>query len=268
MNTMLFLKEMKREFRNFIIATSIVIVYIALTMVIYSSMEIGMDKITDIWASLPEGFQTALNFSGDSWSTILGFYATYFVFYVPLIAGGFSAVWGLKMLSKEEQNKTAEFLLAKPISRDQILTSKLALILFYILVINILAYLTGMITCEIVDSSTSNATVVSIMHLYGLVACIFFMALGLFISTMMKRSKTNVGIGIGIVVGSYLIDMVLKISDKAEFLLYLTPFKYINLDVNNPDYHIEGWRILIPLGVSVLLIGLSYLFYRKKDILV
>lgn len=268
MNGQLYLKELKREFKNFFIGTAIVVIYIALTMVIFSSMETNIESVTEIWATLPESFQTALNFGDDSWNTITGFYTTYFVFYIPLIAGGFAVVWGLKMLAKEEQHKTAEFLLTKPISRNRILTSKLGVILTYVLAMNLLGYASGIISCLVVDPDTADISVISILHLYGLFTCLFFVALGLFISTLMKRSRTLVGMGIGIVLGMYLFDMILKISNKAEFLLYLTPFKYLDLNVNAPGYHLEGWRILIPLSVSILLVMVSYLSYRKRDILI
>jgi hypothetical protein len=74
--------------------------------------------------------------------------------------------------------------------------------------------------------------------------------------------------GIGIVMGSYMFDMIIRITDKAQFLAYLSPFKYMDINATSPDYGLEGWRILVLLGASGLLISFSKLWYARKDILI
>jgi ABC-2 type transport system permease protein len=183
-----------------------------------------------------------------------------------VISGGFAVVWGLNQLSKEEHLKTAEFLLTRPISRDQILSSKLIVLFSYIIGINVLGYLAGLVSCTLAAKDGFDIGTLTILHLYGLMACLFFGALGVFISVLIRRGKSMVGIGIGIVVGAYLLDMILKVYGKADFLLYLTPFKYIDLQISAINYHLQGWRILIPLGVTLILALMSYMLYRRKDI--
>jgi ABC-2 type transport system permease protein len=266
MNKILFFKELKRGLSGFLIGTAIVVFYQIMTLSIKSTMGAQMDQMLGIFETMPDYFMKALNFDVDTWKSVLGFYSTYFVFYIPLIAGGFSIAWGLKILSKEEYHKTAEFLLTRPISRSQVLSSKLAVLIIFILGVNFLSYVAGLVGCTIVSDVPFNVATLTILHLYGLAACLFFGALGLFISVLIKRGRASVGIGIGIVAGSYLFDMILKVYGKADYLLYLTPFKYINLNVTNPVYPLEAWRLLIPLGASLVLIICTYLIYRRKDI--
>lgn len=68
--------------------------------------------------------------------------------------------------------------------------------------------------------------------------------------------------------GSYVLDMVLRITDKVPFLSYLTPFKYMNINAVSPDYKLEVWRILVLIGASAILITMSFIRYRRKDILI
>jgi ABC-2 type transport system permease protein len=84
----------------------------------------------------------------------------------------------------------------------------------------------------------------------------------------MKRAKAITGIGIGIVLGTYLFDVMIRVFGEVQFLLYLTPFKYINLEAHTPDYGFDVWRLIYFIGFSGLLVIQSYLFYRRKDILV
>jgi hypothetical protein len=84
----------------------------------------------------------------------------------------------------------------------------------------------------------------------------------------MKRAKAITGIGIGIVLGTYFFDVMIRVFGRVQFLLYLTPFKYINLEAHASNYGFDAWRLIYFIGFSGLLVMLSYVFYRRKDILV
>jgi ABC-2 type transport system permease protein len=217
---------------------------------------------------MPESFQEAFNFHINQWDNVLGFYVTYFVYFVPIITGCYSIILGTKLLSNEEQNKTAEFLLSRPLSRNQIISSKLFTFFIHILGINLLAFFTGLSGSGLVSDWNFNMISLIILHTYGLLICLFFGLLGFLITVVMKRAKAITGIGIGIVLGTYLFDVLIRVFGEVQFLLYLTPFKYINLDAHSPDYGFDAWRLIYFNGISGLLIILSYVLYRRKDILV
>ena len=268
MSLNLLIKELKSNLKGTVITSFVVVLYTAFSVSIYSVMKANIVKVTEFYSTIPESFRVAFNFQLNQWDNVLGFYVTYFVYYVPIIAGCYSIILGTKLLSKEEQNKTAEFLLSRPVSRDQIISSKLIAFFIHILVINLLAFLTGLFGCGIVSDWDFNLKSLIILHTYGYLMCLFFGFLGFFITVLMKRAKAIVGIGIGIVLGTYFFDMMIRISDNVQFLLYLTPFKYINLEAHSQDYGFDAWRLIFFLGTSGILIILSYVFYKKKDILV
>ncbi|MBT8378638.1 MAG: ABC transporter permease, partial [Ignavibacteria bacterium] len=245
-----------------------VVLYTALSLLIYSSLKENILKATDFYDIMPEYFQVAFNFNINQWDNVLGFYVTYFVYFVPIITGCYSIILGTRLLSKEEQNKTAEFLLSRPISRNQIISSKLFTFFVHILVINLLAFFTGLLGSGIVSDWDLNIKSLIILHTYGCMICLFFGLLGFFITVIMKRAKAITGIGIGIVLGTYFFDVMIRVFGEVQFLLYLTPFKYINLNAHSPDYGFDAWRLICFFCISGLLILLSYVFYRRKDILV
>jgi ABC-2 type transport system permease protein len=159
-------------------------------------------------------------------------------------------------------------LLSRPLSRNQIISSKLFTFLIHILGINLLAFFTGLFGSGIVSDWEFNIISLVILHTYGLLICFLFGLAGFFITVVMKRAKAITGIGIGIVLGSYIFDVMIRVFGELQFLLYLTPFKYINLEAHTPNYGFDAWRLIYFIGFSGLLIILSYLFYRRKDILV
>jgi ABC-2 type transport system permease protein len=268
MNLNLFLRELKNNLKGTILTSLVVVSYIAFSLLIYSSMKENISKITDFYYIMPESFQVAFNFHLNQWDNVLGYYVTYFVYFVPIITGCYSIILGAKILSKEEQNKTAEFLLSRPISRNQIISSKLLTFLIHILGINLLAFSTGLIGCGIVSDWEFNLKSLVILHTYGCLICLLFGFTGFFITVVMKRAKAITGIGIGIVLVTYFFDVMIRVFGKVQFLLYITPFKYIDLEAHSPNYGFDTWRLIYFIAVSGLLILLSYLFYRRKDILV
>ncbi len=268
MSFTILLKEINRNYKEFLIISLSLSFFIAISMTIYSSMKDNMFMIMDLYDNIPESIQRALNFDKDQWSTILGFYSTYFIYYVPMMSGIYSIYIGSKVISQEEQNKTAEFLLTRPVSRDNVIYNKLMLIILLICGINMILYLTGLISCGLISGWEVNINSLTVMHLYGLFVCLFFGIIGFFISIMMKRAKFIMGVSVGIVMGCYIIYILLKITIKAQFLTYITPFKYIDIEVIKADYGLEAWRILVIGLASAILIYLSFFFYRKKDILI
>ncbi|GAB4376134.1 MAG: ABC transporter permease subunit [Calditrichia bacterium] len=268
MNRNLFLRELKESLQGSLILSLAVGLYISFSISIYSVMIENITKVTDLYSAIPKSLRIAFNFDLNQWTHILGFYVTYFVYFVPIIAGCYSIISGGKILSKEEQHKTSEFLLSRPISREQIITSKLFSLLLHIIGINLFIFVTALVSCGIVSKWNINLTSFTILHTYGLLMCIFFGVLGFFITVLMKRARAITGLGLGIVLGSYFFDMMIRLADRLQFLLYLTPFKYLNLDVVSPGYRFDFWRLGFFLGTTALMIGFSYFFYRRKDILV
>ena len=267
MNLNLFLKEFKTNLKGTVITSFVVVLYTAFSFIIYASMKVNISKVKDFYYIMPESFQVAFNFHINQWDNVLGFYVTYFVYFVPIITGCYSIILGTRLLSKEEQNKTAEFLLSRPLSRTQIVSSKLATFFIHILGINLLVFLTALFGSGIISDWEFNLKSLIILHTYGYLICLFFGILGFFITTVMKRAKSITGIGIGIVLGTYFFDVLIRVFGKVQFLLYLTPFKYINLEAHSPNYGFNSWRLIYFTVFSGLLIILSYWFYRRKDIL-
>ena len=268
MNSNLLVKELKDNLKGTVTTSLVVVFYTAFSFLIYATMKENISKVTDFYSIVPESFRVAFNLQIDQWNNVLGFYVTYFVYYVPIITGCYAIILGTKLLSKEEQHKTAEFLLSRPLSRTQIVSSKLITFVLHILGINLLAFFTGLFGSGIISDWEFNVKSLIILHTYGYLICLFFGILGFFITVVMKRAKAITGIGIGIVLGTYFFDVMIRVFGKVQFLLYLTPFKYINLEAHSPNYGFDAWRLIYFIGTSGLLIMLSYVFYRRKDILV
>ena len=92
---------------------------------------------------------------------------------------------------------------------------------------------------------------------------LFFISL--FISMFFKKTNKTLPISIGIVFIFYLIDILTKLSNKLEWLKYLTPITLADtrsLIINN-EFNIT--YLFITIIISIFISGLSIMFYNKKE---
>lgn len=68
--------------------------------------------------------------------------------------------------------------------------------------------------------------------------------------------------------GGYFLDVLSKVTKSAAGIGYLSPFRFVDSGVLQPGYRFAWWRVLYFVGVSFVLFALSFLVYKKKDILV
>jgi preprotein translocase subunit Sss1 len=106
------------------------------------------------------------------------------------------------------------------------------------------------------------------VSVYSLLVMLTFGAIGLFISLLMKRGKSISTIAIGITLGAYFINVISNMTQQANMIGYLSPFKFSDTNITSAGYGFEWWRLLYFIGLSLILFVASAVIYRRKDILI
>jgi ABC-2 type transport system permease protein len=266
MNRNLYSKELKRNRKTLVIWSFIVIALTALVMSVFPYMKNMGDDMAIMMSKLPEGMTKSMGINLDTFNNILGMYNTYYGIYIIVLLSIYASSTGANILSKEEKNKTAEFLLTKPISRQTIFNTKLlvlfTLALFAFFVQTIIAFTFVMAY----GGEEVQWSVFITMHTHGLMLILFFTSLGLVLSMLLKPKTNFMGICVGLVFGSYFLNAVAKASDDIYWIGHFSPFHYLDFSVSDPDYSIDFVTVAVMLFISVLLVFVSYKFYKKKDI--
>jgi len=201
-----------------------------------------------------KGLMSAFGVSLDVITNVLGFYAARNTMYILLLGSFFSILLAGKILSQEEHEKTAEFLLTKPVTRFEVVWSKLAAYFSLLLTLNIIILITGFISIEVFKGDSEYSLSAYLIHT--------------FYCFLLMRGRPTTNISIGIIIGGFFIDAASKITPKLEIIGYLSPFKYVDSSVLSSDYRLMWWRLLYFLGISLLLFILTFIIYKKKDILI
>jgi len=267
MNRNLFLREMKSNAFSLILWMLVITLLITVTMSVYRTFLDNQSKVMGMLNLIPKG---ALQFKGISNFTdllsVLGFYAANNVIYMMVLGSIFAIVLGSNILLKEEYNKTAEYLLTRPLTRSTIFFSKLGVVMLYVFLLNLFTSIAGFICLELVSTGPFSIKAFLILSLYTMLLNILFGTLGIFMSTLIKRARPITTFSIGLVLILYFIFTLSKITESAASIGYLSPFKYVNTDVIKPEYSFDLLRFVYFAGISLLLTGISYRLYTRKDI--
>ncbi len=267
MNKNLFLKEMRRNALSFILWTVAITFLIVLTMSVYTTFMENQSKVFGMMKLVPKG---ALQFKGISdpkdLLSILGFYAVNNIIYMMVLGSIFAIVLSSNILLKEEYNKTAEYLLTRPLTRAEVFFSKLVMVILYVFLLNLVTAIAGLICLEVFKNGPFSIKAFLILSLYNLLLNILFGSIGLFMSTLVKRPKPVTTFSIGLVLILYFIFTISKITESASKIGYLSPFKYVSMEVVNPAYTIELWRLAYFICFSFILGWISFRLYKRKDI--
>jgi len=268
MNSILFDMELRRNSRSLVLWSLIICALIFFTMSLFRSVLqyqqqiMGMVRLVPMAAMKARGFGNINDiFSG------LGFYAANNIVYMMLLGSIYSMVLSSTILLKEEYGKTAEFLMSRPISRTEIIASKMALAFLNIVLLNFLAGLVSFISIEFFKSGDFRINAFAVLTFYTFLLNLFFGALGFLVAAVMKRARPVTFFCVGLIMVFYFLFTISRLSGVKGDFGYMSPFKWVNVEVLNPSYGLEFWRIAIFAGLISLLVFLSVVIYRKKDIL-
>ena len=267
-NRILFRMEFRRNIRSLALWSVIICALIFFTMSLFRSVLqyqqqiMGMVKIVPMAAMKARGFGNITDiFSG------LGFYAANNIVYMMLLGSIYSMLLSSTILLKEEYGKTAEYLMSRPLSRDDIFISKLSLVLLNIVILNLVAGVTGLISLTVFKSGDIPSRSFLVITLYTFLLNLFFGALGISVAVLVKRARPVTFFCVGLILVFYFIFTISRISGVSGEFGYVSPFKWVNMDVLNPAYGADFRRVMLFSGLTIILIIASVFIYRKKDIL-
>ena len=244
-------------------------VSIALLLLVYlsafSSLSVDAALMSEMLASFPEELLIAFGMTDMNFSSILGFYGVVFLFCQVCLAIQ-AANYGISLVSIEEREMTADFLLAKPIKRTKILTSKLLAAFTSLTITNLVVWISSFVVINLVrDGETYDTRKLVLLLLSIVIFQLFFLTVGMLISLLMKRVRSVTPLSMALAFGMYVLSAFSGMLGDAK-LEIITPFKHFE-----PNYIIKHGSYDLPLVmISVLAIlvsiAASYWLYAKRNI--
>jgi len=233
----------------------------------------GMGKFTayasggatsDVFDKLPNTVKVLLGFNGFEITKISGFYAFLFP-YIEIATAIHAALLGSSIIAKEERDKTTEFLIAKPISRNAIITSKLLAALFNVIIVNLVSLLSSLAIIPSFNTGEDITGEILILHLIMFIVQLIFLSLGALMASCLRKSKTSGAIAVDIIIVGYIISKVTDLADYLKVLNIFSPFKYFSLLKAVNENEISILITLLCLAMIAVFTAFTYYFYQRRD---
>ena len=254
--------ELKQGKASFLIWTISIGFLLAVCVFLFPEMKGQMDGISETFASMGS-FTAAFGMDRLNFGTLIGFYAIECGNVLGLGGAFYAALCAASILSKEEKDKTAEYLLAHPVSRTRIITEKLIAVLIQITALNLIIYAVSVCSMHIIGEEIPWKEV-NLLHFAYYLLQIEFAGICFGLSSFLRKGSAGVGLGIASMM--YFLNLIANIAEVADFLKYITPFGYCDGADIVSNGSLNSTMIAIGIVMGIGGITVAYLHYGHKDI--
>ena len=254
--------ELRQGKLSLLIWTGAIGFLLAVCVFLFPEIKGQMGDVSDVFASMGS-FTAAFGMDRLNFGTLIGFYAIECGNVLGLGGAFFAALCAVGILSKEEKERTAEFLLTHPVSRIRVITEKLMAVLIQIFVMDIVIFAVSVGSMAAIGEEIPWKEV-SLMHLSFFLLQVELAGICFGISAFLR--KGSVGIGLGVAIMMYFLNLVANMAEVAEFLKYITPFGYTEGADIVTNGCLDGTKVLLGMGYAAIGIAAAYWRYTKKDI--
>jgi ABC-2 type transport system permease protein len=258
------LHELRAYRKSTIIWTISLIAVVALFMSLFPSFTKDTEEFRKLLEGYPVALREAFGINLDNFFSILGFYC-YGLSFVTLCGAIQAMNLGTGIVSKEVREKTADFLLTKPVTRTAVLTNKLLAALISIIITNIVYLAAATLLAYQVATVDFEVSIFILLSLTVFFVQLIFLALGIIISVIVQRIKSVLTVSLATVFAFYFLGMFSSTSGD-EVKRYLSPFKYFDTAYLIEKSGYEASFLITGAVVIVIAIGISFFIYAKKDI--
>ena len=265
MSTNIFKQEFKMHLRSVITWSVAAVAVILLYSSIFPTFAQQAELLNDVLSRFPEEFLAAFGMSDIDLSTVLGYFSFIYLF-VQILLAIQAANYGFALVSIEERELTADFLLAKPVARPQIMTSKLLAVLAGLAITQAVVWAATFGFLNAFKGDKTYDVHILVLLLLGLtVFQLFFLTVGLVISLLVKRVRSVTPYAMALGFGMYVMGAFGNMLGESAFEK-ITPFMHFD-----PHYIIKHGAYDVPLvmiSVAVIVISViaSYWLYIRRDI--
>ncbi len=255
-------RELQANLKSFLIwSLSLVSIYFIASIEFEAFA--GSETIGNAMDQFEELF-SALGASSADMTTPEGFLSILSI-YIFLPTAIYSGLLGSGIISKEERDKTAEYLFTLPVSRKKVITSKLIVAIIYSILIDVFLIFGCFLAFERFNPEPIFYTFLRNLSIGVFLTQMIFLSLGLALASALRQYKLSGAITITVLTSGYLLTVLIGFVEELEFLMYISPFNYFS-SKNMLENNFELPYILITIGIIIAGISTLYITYPKRDL--
>lgn len=260
-----FIREMKANRKSLLLWLAGLTFMIVGGMGKYGGVTASGQSMNEMVQQMPRAIQVVIGVGTFDLTTVEGYYGVLFVFLL-LMGTIHAAILGANIISKEQRDRTSEFLFVKPVSREKIITWKLVAATTNILIFNIATGILSVLMINHYEKSSAITEDIIRLMVGMLIMQLMFLFIGTFISAVSRNIRISSSYASGIILASYVLSIGIEMNNKLDLLKYLTPFKYFEAKNLIGGGKFDPVFVVLSIGIiGILLLG-TYSFYKKRDL--
>lgn len=258
--------ELKTYYKSIFIWSISIVLMLYSNMMFYPSFADNASILDELTESVDSNILAAFGLDGNlQFSSVTGYFAMMYM-YIQLFIAIQASNYGFNVLSIEERELTADFLLSKPVKRSTIYISKFLAAFTSLTITNIVVWIASILSVLMFNGGSEfDMGMIIVLLSSNVLFQLFFLTLGMAISMTLKKINTVLTLSISLSFGMYLIHIIKEIIGGTFFSL-ITPFSYFEPD--NILYYGKYDLIDTTICIAVIVVSLiiSYILYLKRNI--
>ena len=260
----IFRREMKAHRWNLVFWAIGMIFMVMAGMAKFAAYEQAGQSAAELMATLPKGIQVIFGLSGFDLMKASGFYGVLFL-YLAVMGAVHAVLLGANLISKEERDKSSEFLFAKPVSRAQTLTGKLLAGVAHVVILNLVTWVSSVYFVGYYGTGESVGKEIALLMIGLLCLQLIFLSVGTLVAGFARKPRFASGRATTVMLVTFLLYYIVNLNEKLEFLRYFTPFKYFDAALVMKD-GLDPLFLAISVAIVAASIVGTYRFYEARDL--
>lgn len=238
--------------------------FMFVNLIFYPSFKNDAETLQKSFENLPDAAIQLFGGSTDFFSPVGYLNSQIFFLMLPMLLGILAISLGSRILAQEEQEKTIEGLLTRPISRTQLLLAKALAGTIILAIVSLVSWISIVILAKLVDLDVSITALTQASFVCFLLVLSFGSVAYLF-SAIGRTKGASIGLATLIAFGGYIID---SLSGTVKWLSApskLFPFNYYNSEsILRGNYNwVNAWFfVAVIVGCGLL----SWVAFRRRDL--
>lgn len=234
-------------------------------MSMFSSFSGDAELLNEMMSNFPPELLAAFGMDNYDLTTVLGFFGVAFLL-AQICFAIQASNYGFGLVSIEERELTADFLLAKPIGRSQILTAKLLAALTCLTLTSAVVWIVSFITVNVFGQGQTYSTQALILVLASItIFQLFFLSVGVVVSLLVKRVRNVTPYSMALAFGMYVLSAFGGMLGE-DSLDLVTPFKHFDPHYITAHAAYDMPLVMISVAVIVVSVIASYVLYQRRNI--
>jgi len=260
-----FFRELKAHRKGILFWSIGMFLMIWTSMIKYSTLSSTGQSISDLMAQFPQSIQAIFGLTGFDLNTASGYYGVLFM-YLALMGTVHAVLLGSGIISKEERDRTSEFLFVKPISRAKVITAKLLAGVVNIVIFNLVTMGSSLYFVGVFNKGNSmTSDIMLLMHALFLLQLLFFF-IGTAIAAISSRAKAATSAATSVLLFTFILTFLINLNTSLDNLKYLTPFKYLEAKTILANGHLDLFYVLLSIIIMIVATFITYKSYAAKDL--